>query len=434
MPYAETYDDDGPREPFELKIPGRSQDDLLGLRARLPWPLAGVPFSFDDLLMMYGTYIGVRPTEKYDPVFTPVSLEPCGERADPNDVCVGKDAIPPLDAVLAWLTTSIRRPGSGEVVDAVPTFAWPTRLLSVLAWLARESNTYQLRSAAGLGYVQVMRHFPRPGIVPGGHLDALLQLSLRVVRDAAGPLHDALSEAGLLQSAGVVPKPGGPPRLLADAIAGLSPVPGAPLDGWSVSRELRKGESARRLYSWGWASRARCAHELQKLADELLAVVDPGAEHKRSSLRFTGRHRLRSADEQVAEWLETYLLVCARWLRLVTLATRVLLHHVYLALLVYHGPPDLRYNALYREHWADALPTLARLPADAFAGFASRLVERAQLPPATPWYLEREFEIQVATHGRSALEIVWGITRTTVDRMDRAGVVDPTVIDPPVRR
>ena len=53
-----------------------------------------------------------------------------------------------------------------------------------------------------------MRHTPRPGVIPGGNLDALLQLSLRVVRDAAGPLHDALSEAGLLQAVGIVPRAG----------------------------------------------------------------------------------------------------------------------------------------------------------------------------------------------------------------------------------
>ena len=240
----------GPREPFELEIPGRSFGSS-SLR-RVPWPLAGLPFPFDDIMMMYGgtsalRRAGLRPTAPA------VALQPCGKRVDPNDVCTGKDAIPPLDALLSWLTMPVRVPDVDEDQYAVPTFAWPTRLLSILAWLGRDCDTYRLRNGHGLGYVQSVRH-----IAPRGYprrFDALLQLSLRVVRDAAGPLHDALSEAGLLQAVGIVPRPGGPPRLLADAIAGLGPVPGAPLDGWSVLRELRKGASARRLYSWGWARR-----------------------------------------------------------------------------------------------------------------------------------------------------------------------------------
>ena len=257
MSYVETYEDGGPREPFELEIPGRSFGLLIGLRERVPWPLAGLPFPFDDIMMMYGGYLGVTPSPGYAPPPPAVALQPCGKRVDPNDVCTGKDAIPPLDALLAWLTMPVRMPDVDRDQYAVPTFAWPTRLLSVLAWLGRDSETYRLRNRHGVGYVPSMRHIARPAVIPGGHLDALLQLSLRVVRDAAGPLHDALSEAGLLQAVGVVPRAGGPPRLLADAIAGLAPVPGAPLDGWSVSRELRKGASARRVVLVGMGAAGR---------------------------------------------------------------------------------------------------------------------------------------------------------------------------------
>ena len=226
MSYVETYEDDGPREPFELEVPGRSMGPLIGLRKRVPWPLAGLPFPFDDIMMMYGAYLGVAPTPDYAPPAPAVALQPCGKRVDPNDVCTGKDAIPPLDALLSWLTMPVRVPDVDEDQYAVPTFAWPTRLLSVLAWLGRDSETYRLRNGHGVGYVPSMRHIARPAVIPGGNLDALLQLSLRVVRDAAGPLHDALSEAGLLQAVGIVPRAGKPPRLLADAIAGLAPVPG----------------------------------------------------------------------------------------------------------------------------------------------------------------------------------------------------------------
>ena len=109
----------------------------------------------------------------------------------------------------------------------------------------------------------------------------------------------------------------------------------------------------------------------------------------------------------------------------------MLLHNVYLALLVYHGPPNLRYNAVYRTGWADALTTLAQLPADGFTGFASALANRAQLPPEVPWYLEREFEFSTARYARSALETVWGITPDIQDRIDSAGVVDPMIVVPP---
>ena len=428
MPYVETYEDGGPREPFELEVPGRSMGPLIRLRKRVPWPLAGLPFPFDDIMMMYGAYLGVAPTPDYAPPAPAVALQPCGKRVDPNDVCTGKDAIPPLDALLAWLTMPVRVPDVEEDQYAVPTFAWPTRLLSVLAWLGRDSETFRLRNGHGVGYVPSMRHIARPAVIPGGHLDALLQLSLRVVRDAAGPLHDALSEAGLLQAVGIVPRAGKPPRLLADAIAGLGPVPAAPLDGWSVLRELRKGASARRVYSWGWAPPAVCASELQRLADQLLAAVDPGVHDKNSPFVFHPAHRLRSHAEQVGVWTETYLLVCARWLRLVTLAARVLLHNVYLALLVYHGPPNLRYNAVYRMGWAHALTTLAQLPVDGFTGFATALANRAQLPPEVPWYLEREFEFLTARYARLALAIVWGVTPDIEDRLDNAGVLDPMIV------
>ena len=485
MSYVETYEDDGPREPFELEVPGRSMGPLIGLRKRVPWPLAGLPFPFDDIMMMYGAYLGVAPTPDYAPPAPAVALQPCRKRVDPNDVCTGKDAIPPLDALLAWLTMPVRVPDVDRDQYAVPTFAWPTRLLSVLAWLGRDSETYRLRNGHGVGYVPGMRHIARPAVIPGGHLDALLQLSLRVVRDAAGPLHDALSEAGLLQAVGIVPRAGKPPRLLDDAIAGLGPVPGAPLDGWSVLRvvrdaagplhdalseagllqavgivpragkpprllddaiaglgpvpgapldgwsvlrELRKGASARRVYSWGWAQPAVCASELQRLADQLLAAVDPALHDKHSPFAFHPAHRLRSHGEQVGVWTETYLLVCARWLRLVTLAARVLLHNVYLALLVYHGPPNLRYNAVYRMGWADALTTLAQLPVDGFTGFATALADRAQLPPEVPWFLEREFEHLTARYARLALAIVWGVTPDIEDRLDNAGVLDPMIV------
>ena len=151
------------------------------------------------------------------------------------------------------------------------------------------------------------------------------------------------------------------------------------------------------------------------------------------SSRFVFRrpHRLRAYADQVGLWTETYLLACARWLRLVTLAARVLLHHVYLALLVYHGPPNLRYNAVYRTGWANALTTLAQLPADGFAGFASALADRAQLPPEVPWYLEREFEFSTARYARLTLQSVWGITPDIEDRLDSAGVVDPMILPPP---
>ena len=431
MRYVETYEDAGPREPFEFQVPGRSMAFLIGLRERVPWPLVGLPFPFDNIMTMYGAYLGVAPTPDYAPPAPAVALEPCGKRVDPNDVCTGKDAIPPLDALLSWLTMPVRVPEVEEDQYAVPTFAWPTRLLSILAWLGRDCDTYRLGNGHGVGYVRNMRHVMRPAVIPGGNLDALLQLSLRVVRDAAGPLHDALSEAGLLEAVGIVPRPGGPPRLLVDAIAGLAPVPGAPLDGWSVLRELRKGASARRLYSWGWASPVVCAGELQRLADQLLAAVDPKVKGNRSVFAFAPAHRLRSPADQVEVWTETYLLVCARWLRLVTLAARVLLHHVYLALLVYQGPPGLRYNAVYRTGWADALTTLAQLPADGFTGFASALANRAQLPPEAPWYLEREFEFSTARYARPTLQTVWGITPDIEDRLDSAGVIDPFILAPP---
>ena len=110
MSYVETYEDDGPREPFELEVPGRSMGPLIGLRKRVPWPLAGLPFPFDDIMMMYGAYLGVAPTPDYAPPAPAVALQPCGKRVDPNDVCTGKDAIPPLDALLSWLTMPVRVP------------------------------------------------------------------------------------------------------------------------------------------------------------------------------------------------------------------------------------------------------------------------------------------------------------------------------------
>ena len=221
-----------------------------------------------------------------------------------------------------------------------------------------------------------------------------------------------------------------PDSLVLDALAERDSAVHAFAAWQTYARELRKGASARRLYSWGWAPPVVCAGELQRLADQLLAAVDPALHDKNSPFVFHPAHRLRAHVEQVGVWTETYLLVCARWLRLVTLAARVLLHHVYLALLIYHGPPDLRYNALYRTGWADALSTLARLPADGFAGFASALADRAQLPPEVSWYLEREFEFVSARYARSALETVWGITPDIEDRLDSAGVVDPLILAP----
>ena len=162
MSYVETYEDDGPREPFELEVPGRSMGPLIGLRKRVPWPLAGLPFPFDDIMMMYGGYLGVTPSPGYAPPPPAVALQPCGKRVDPNDVCTGKDAIPPLDALLSWLTLPVRVPDVDEDQYAVPTFAWPTRLLSVLAWLGRDSETYRLRNGHGVGYVPSMRHTSAP--------------------------------------------------------------------------------------------------------------------------------------------------------------------------------------------------------------------------------------------------------------------------------
>ena len=131
-------------------------------------------------------------------------------------------------------------------------------------------------------------------------------------------------------------------------------------------------------------------------------------------------------------WTETYLLACARWLRLVTLAARVLLHNVYLALLVYQGPPNLRYNAVYRTGWADALTTLAKLPADRFTGFASALANRAQLPSeAYRGISSASSSTLTARYARSALGTVWGVTPDIEDRLDSAGVIDPYILAPP---
>ena len=393
--YIETFDDPGVRDLFEPMVPGRPLGPLIALRERIPWPLAGPPFPFDDLRTLSGVFIGSDPALNHVPRPVTTAVEPCGERVDPHAVCTGKDGVPALDALSAWLMLELPPDKSGKAQHVVPTFAWPTRLLSVLAWLVRESDTYRLRGERVPPDVAFVRHCVRVGVVPGGNLDALLQLSLRVVRDAAGPLHDALTEAGLLRPTADVWKLREYPSLVADAITGLSPVPGAPLDGWSVRREIHKGASARRLYSWGWAGPSKCADELVSLADELLAAADPMAKPKRSSFEFGRPHRTRSGSEQVAEWMETYLLVCARWLRFVTVAARVLLHHVYRVTLVYQGLSTLRYGQLFRPGWADALPKLAQLPVDAFAGFAAALAERAQVPPVWPWKFERELEFQV---------------------------------------
>ena len=102
---------------------GGHSGSLIGLRERVPWPLAGLPFPFDDIMMMYGEYLGVAPSPGYAPPAPAVALQPCGKRVDPNDVCTGKDAIPPLDALLSWLTLPVRVPDVDEDQYAVPTFA-----------------------------------------------------------------------------------------------------------------------------------------------------------------------------------------------------------------------------------------------------------------------------------------------------------------------
>ena len=423
--YRESYEDESVLEPFNPEIPTYGCAEIFALREYVPWPLAGVPFGFADPQDLYGTFIGPQPGHHFVAESRFAAPEPVGVRVDPAEVCRRKDAPAPLLQLLTWL--SLERPDTApEDALFVPTLVWPARLLSVLAWLGSGADVYPARTREPPAYVDLVRMGARAGVLPGGHVDALLQLSLRAVRDASVRLHDACREAGLVDAVRLPAVADGYPPLIADAIRGLSPVPGAPLAGWSVAREFRKGPSARRRYAWGWKAPLEQARALREDAAELLAVLEPVAKSRRVLQVPNGRRWQSEADMSIVRGA-AYSEICGRWMGLVAVAARVLLHYVYRVSLVYSDARPDGYRAYLRVGWADALRELAKLPADDFAGFAGALVERAGIPPEWPWYLERELEDVARRNGLGVLARVWGITPKLEDTLDRAGVTNPRV-------
>ena len=425
MGYNESYDGDAALEAFKPLLRCFARDEILALEEHVPWPLDGVPFSFSDPEDLYGTFVGLRPGHRFVPEPRLVAREPVGVRVDPAEVCRRKGVPPPLQQLATWL--SLKGPdGKREDGLFIPTFGWPCRLLSVLAWLVSGPEVFPARESGPPAYVDLLRVTARAGVIPGGHLDAMLQLSLRVVRDASLRLHDAIGEAGLADAVRLPSAADAHPPLIADAICGLSPVPGAPLGGWSVTREFRKGVSARRQYVWGWRPPAQRARALREEIGELLGVLGEEG-NGRGPFHLAGPRRgLSDADLTLARG-DTYTRICARWIGLVALASRLLLHHVYRVCLVYSDARPDGYRAHLRTGWADALRELAKLPADDFEGFAGALVERAGSPPEWPWYLERELEDVARRNGLDVLGRVWGITPDLTDSLDRAGAADPIV-------